>query len=165
MDFLLDVLRALSAAEVRAVVVGGVAVVIQGHPRLTVDLDLVLDLDDDNVRAALDVLKGQGLVPRLPVPPEQFADAETRARWRRDRGLVVFALHDPSNPLREVDLFAEEPIPFTELWEASNVVDVQGVPVRVASVEHLIAMKTAAGRPQDLADIAALEALRRDDGG
>jgi len=39
---------------------------------------------------------------------------------------------------------------------------VQDVPVRVASVEHLIAMKTEAGRPQDLADIAALRALRSD---
>ena len=32
--------------------------------------------------------------------------------------------------------------------------------VRIASIEHLITMKKAAGRPQDLADVAALEALR-----
>lgn len=38
------VLAALDAAEVRYVVVGGVAVVLHGHPRLTADLDLVIDL-------------------------------------------------------------------------------------------------------------------------
>ena len=36
--------------------------------------------------------------------------------------------------------------------------------VRVASVHHLVAMKRRAGRPQDIADIAALQALRDDDG-
>jgi hypothetical protein len=41
----------------------------------------------------------------------------------------------------------------------ASVLDVGGVPVPVASRRHLIAMKRAAGRPQDLADIAALEQL------
>jgi hypothetical protein len=156
---LLDLLTALHAAEVRAVVVGGVAVVLHGHPRLTADLDLVLDLTRENVNTALAVLREQGLVPRLPVPAQQFADPEIRNRWRRERHLTVFSLHDPADPRREVDLFAEAPLPFEELWEASKVVIVADVPVRVASIDHLIAMKQDAGRPQDLADIAALEAL------
>jgi hypothetical protein len=166
---ILDVLAALEAAGVRAVVVGGVAVVLHGHPRLTVDLDLVLDLARDNVAAALQVLTAQGLVPRLPVAAQAFADPVTRARWVADRALTVFSLHDPDNPLREVDLFAEEPLPFDELWADSQVVEVAGVGVRVASIDHLIMLKRRAGRPQDLADIDALERLRRergvDDGG
>jgi hypothetical protein len=145
MDFLLDLLRALDLAGVRAVVVGGVAVVLHGHPRLTVDLDLVLDLSDENVMKALAVLGAQGLVPRLPVPAEQFADAAARDRWRRDRELVVFSLHDPANPLREVDLFAHPPIPFEELWAASRLVTVADVPVRVAAIEHVEFIAVIAG--------------------
>jgi hypothetical protein len=162
---LLDLLEALHHADVRAVVVGGVAVVLHGHPRLTVDLDLVIDLADENVRSVLSVLGAHGLVPRLPVPAEQFADPETRERWRADRGLTVFSLHDPDDPLREVDLFAEPPLPFDQLWDASLVVDVAGVPVRVVGLEHLLAMKRQTGRPQDLVDVAALEALRKEDDG
>lgn len=160
----LDVLRALHEAEVRAVVVGGVAVVLHGHPRLTADLDLVLDLASQNVTAALTVLVQQGLRPRLPVAPEQFADPVIRERWQRERNLTVFSLHDPADPLREVDLLAESPLPFDELWDASRIVVVADVPVRVAGIDHLIAMKRAAGRPQDLADVVALEALRDDTG-
>lgn len=160
----LDVLAALHTAEVRAVVVGGVAVVLHGHPRLTADLDLVIDLATDNVVAVLDVLRDQGLRPRLPVAPEQFAVPEVRERWRRERHLTVFAMHDPADPRREVDLLAEPPLPFAELWDACRVVTVAGVPVRVASLDHLIVMKRAAGRPQDLADVVALEALREDAG-
>jgi hypothetical protein len=139
-------------------------VVLHGHPRLTADLDLVLDLDRDNVAAALDVLGRQGLVPRLPVPAADFADPAIRERWTRERGVTVFSLHDPDDPRREVDLFATEPVPFAELWDASHVVPVAGVDVRVASIDHLIAMKRQAGRPQDLADIVALEELRDDTG-
>lgn len=156
----LDVLRALHTAEVRAIVVGGVAVVLHGHVRLTADLDLAIDLATDNVLAVLGVLRDQGLRPRLPVAPEQFADPQIRDRWRRERHLTVFSMHDPADPRREVDLLAEPPLPFTELWDASHVVTVAGIPVRVASLDHIIAMKRAAGRPQDLADIVALEDLR-----
>lgn len=158
----LDVLRALHQAGVRAVVVGGVAVVLHGHLRMTADLDLVLDLSSDNVSSALAVLQRLGLRPRLPVPAEQFADAAVRERWRRERHLTVFSLHDPADPLREVDLFAQSPLPFEELWEASSVMLVDDVPVRVAAIDHLITMKRKAGRPQDLADVVALEALRDD---
>ena len=40
-----ELLSYLDAAGVRFVVVGGLAVVIHGHARLTVDIDLVLDLE------------------------------------------------------------------------------------------------------------------------
>lgn len=161
---LLDVLQALHHAEVRAVVVGGVAVVLHGHLRMTADLDLVLDLSPGNVVAALTVLEQQGLRPRLPVPAQQFADPATRERWQRERHLTVFSMHDPADPLREVDLLAEAPVPFEELWDASRIVTAGDVPIRVASLDHLIAMKRAAGRPQDVADVVALEALRDDPG-
>lgn len=156
---ILDLLAALNDAEVEYVVVGGVAVVLRGHVRATVDLDLALDLTADHLLPAMDVLRRQGLVPRLPVPAEQFADPEVRRAWVEDRNLVAFTLHDPSDALREVDLLATSPVPFEELLEGSSVVDVAGVPVRVASVAHLLRMKQAAGRPQDLADVAALSAL------
>ncbi|WP_022924611.1 hypothetical protein [Serinicoccus marinus] len=97
-------------------------------------------------------------MPRLPVAPEQFADPETRRTWVEERNLVAFTLHDPSDALREVDLLADTPLPFAALT-SSDIVDVDGVPVRVASVEHLVTMKRISGRAQDLADIEALSQL------
>jgi hypothetical protein len=78
-----DVFRALDAAGVRYVVVGGTAVVLQGHARLTVDLDLVVDLSPEQAAAAVTALTGIGLLARLPVDTESFADAATRARLGR----------------------------------------------------------------------------------
>ncbi|MFK5634019.1 MULTISPECIES: hypothetical protein [unclassified Ornithinimicrobium] len=156
---ILDLISALEVAGVSYVVVGGVAVVLRGHARMTVDLDLALDLAADNVLATMDVLREAGLMPRLPVPAEQFADPEVRRTWVEQRNLVAFSMHDPEDALREVDLLATTPVPFSALLAGSDVLRVDGVPVRVASVEHLIAMKRASGRPQDLADIDVLSEL------
>jgi hypothetical protein len=162
---LLEIIEALDVAGVRAVVVGGVAVVLHGHLRMTADLDLVIDLDHDNVICALDVLGGLGLRPRLPVPAEQFADAAVRERWITTQHLTVFSLHDPADPLREVDLFAEPPVPFDDLWRSSVLMRVGSQQVRVASVDHLIEMKRRADRPRDRDDIVALEEIRAEDTG
>lgn len=156
------VLRALAEAGVRFVVVGGFAVVLHGHPRLTADLDLVVDLEPDQIGAALRTLTGLGLVPLLPVAPEDFADPRTRRRWIQERNLRVFTLQDPSDPLLRVDLLAEVPTgvaEFADLYRRAPQVEMEGFAVRVASREDLIAMKRTVGRPQDRADIAALEQL------
>src|SRR5688572_26881345 len=156
-----EFLAHLAAADVRFVVVGGVAVVIHGHARLTVDIDLVLDLDPENVRRAIDSLTARGLRPLLPVNASDFANADIRRQWVENRNLQVFTLRDPNNSLLTVDLFAEEPIPFNELWSRADTVMLGGNPIRVASIEDLVAMKRAAGRPQDLLDIEKLEAIAR----
>lgn len=155
-----EVFAALAAAEVPYVVVGGTAVVLQGHARMTVDLDLVVDLEVDSVRRVLAALLGLGMRPRLPVDPYDFADPAVREQWRTERNLTVFSMYDPEDPFREVDLFAQDPLPFRELVADATTVDVEGVPVPVASVSHLIAMKRAVGRPRDLEDVAALERLQ-----
>lgn len=155
-----EVLAALARADVRFVVAGGVAVVLHGHPRMTADLDLVVDLAPAQVRRALDVFTGLGLEPTLPVDVREFAEPDTRRAWVDERGMTVFSLVAPDDPLHAVDLFAEPPAPFDELWDAARIVEVAGVEVPVASIDHLIRMKEAAGRPQDVADVAALRELR-----
>jgi hypothetical protein len=151
---------ALNVAGVRYVVVGGLAVVLHGHARMTVDVDLVVDLDDEQARRAIDALVGLGLRPRVPVDPKHFANPVMRERWIRDQRMQVFSMHDPSNPLRAVDLFVNHPVRFEDLWSRSIQMHLQDTSVRVASIPDLIRMKRLAGRPQDLLDIEQLEAIR-----
>ena len=151
--------KALNDAGVRYVVVGGLAVVLQGHARLTVDVDLVVDLDQQQALKAIDAMVGMGLRPRAPVNPRDFADRAIREGWIRDRGMQVFTLYDPSNPMRVVDLFVTHPVPFEQLWSRSDPFELRDTTVRVASIPDLIHLKRLAGRPQDHADIEHLEAI------
>lgn len=159
MSLIEPILRALEEANVRYVVVGGLATVLHGYPRLTVDIDLVVDLAPEEAIKAIDVLSGLGLVPRVPVPASDFADREKRETWIRDKNMRVFTMLDPNNPMRQVDLFVESPIPFDALWQRAEILSLRDTSVRVAAIEDIIAMKRTAARPQDLVDIEALQAI------
>jgi hypothetical protein len=90
-------LAAFNEAGVKYVAVGGLAVVLYGHSRLTADLDLVIALDRDNVLRAVSVLQGLGYAPRAPVKAELFADEALREEWIRERGMTVFSMVNHRN--------------------------------------------------------------------
>ena len=159
---LTDIFRALDDAEVRYLVVGGVAVVLHGYPRFTADVDLVVELTASNALAAIAALQTLDYRPRAPVRGEDFADEDIRASWREDKGLTVFSLWSPSYPGTEVDLFVEEPFDFGEAWarRLDALLD-DGTTVRVVGIDDLRALKASVGRPKDLDDIAQLDAIAR----
>lgn len=162
MSILEPLFEALNRANVRYVVVGGVAVVLHGYPRLTHDVDLIVDLAPEEAERTIEVLTALGLRTRVPLDPSGFADASIRAGWARDKHLIAFSLWDPVNPLRVVDLFIEHPIPFDALWEQSEIVELDTTTVRIASLPHLIELKRIAGRRRDRDDIEALELIQKE---
>lgn len=153
---------ALNEAHVDYVVVGGMAVILHGYLRATADLDLVIGLAPANCKRGLEALASIGFQPRLPVAIDEFADPRKREEWIEQRNMLVFQLWDPTNPMRSLDVFVKEPIAFDSLLRDAASKDINGVVVRVASIEHLIEMKQAAGRPRDLEDIAKLRQIRDD---
>lgn len=158
---LLAILTGLAQERVRFLVVGGVAVVLQGHPRFTADLDRVIDLERDNATKALGVLAGKGFRPRPAVALLDFADAEVRRAWVEEKGLTVFSLWSPNAPGTEVDLFVEEPFDFDSAYARADFVALGGTSVPVLSVADLIELKRKVARPKDLADVEALEEIAR----
>jgi len=155
-----EIFKALADANVDYVVVGGLAVILHGYLRATADLDLAIGLTPDNASRGMQSLASIGLRPRLPVTMEAFADADQRADWLNNRNMLVFPMWDPANPLRSVDVFINEPISFVLLLGNAVIKDLDGVPVPVASIAHLIEMKRISGRPRDLDDIDKLQQIR-----
>ncbi len=153
------IFEALSKARVRYLVVGGVAVVLHGYTRFTADLDLVVALEPENARAAMDALASLDYRPRAPVRATDFADPGLRKQWIEEKGLAVFSLWSGRFPATEVDVFVEEPMPFDEMAARGSEISLRGVPVAVAGIEDLILMKEKVGRPQDLQDAAELKRI------
>lgn len=154
----------LETGGVRYVVVGGLAVVLHGYARLTADIDLVVDQAPDEAPKAIRVLSSLGFVPRAPVNADDYADPDVRRAWFDEKGMRVLSLWDPHHPMREIDLFVENPIDFDLLYERSQLVALTTTTVRIASIEDLIQLKRIANRPEDQRDIEALQAIRRSKG-
>ncbi len=159
-----EIFKALADAEVQYVVVGGLAVIMHGHLRATRDLDLVIGLEPGNCAKGMAALASIGLRPRLPVTLAEFADPAKREDWASNRNMLVFQLWDPANPERSVNVFVREPLDFRTLLAHAVIKELDNVPIPVASILHLIALKQVAGRPRDLDDIEALRDIAADTG-
>ncbi|MFQ6093315.1 MAG: DUF6036 family nucleotidyltransferase [bacterium] len=156
-----EIFLKLNEKKVKYVVVGGVALVLHGVIRMTVDLDLMIKMEEDNVARFISAMEELGYKPKVPVPAEDFKNPAKRRQWRDEKGMEVLSFFHPEKPLRLVDVFVEEPIDYTEIDAAKKVVKAKGIDIPLVSIRHLKQLKSKSGREQDLADIEALEEIER----
>jgi hypothetical protein len=151
------IVAALNQGAVRYLIAGGLAVNAHGYIRTTQDIDLVVALEATNIVAAFDALATLGYRPLVPITAAQFADAEMRRGWIRDKGMKVLNFFSDRHRETNVDLFVTEPFDFEREYANALRGDLApGVGVRFVSLQTLIAMKAQAGRPRDLDDIQHL---------
>jgi hypothetical protein len=152
-----ELLERLVEAEIRFVAVGGLAVGAWGYVRATKDLDLVPDPALDNLERLATLLHGLG--GKVEVADGQLTGDAIRAFLKTgDRTLVV-------TDLGRVDVIQGHPqIPAFETLDANaTTVEVEGLPLRVCSFDHLLEMKRASNRPRDRDDLESLEAAQEDE--
>ena len=158
----LAALRALVAAGVRFVLIGGVAARIHGSPSLTRDVDVCYARDRDNVERLATVLRD--LHARLRGVDEDVAFVLD------GRTLLAGADFTFVTDVGDVDVLA---LPagvngYDELAAGAESVDLDGVSVLVASLDDLMRMKRSTGRAKDRAELEILAAIadeRSGDGG
>ncbi len=158
--FYLELFAALQRHRVEYVLIGGLAVSLHGIERATMDIDVTVATDPENLSALVGMARDLGLQPALPVALEALGDLELLRRWHRERHLQAFALRAPQHAGLHLDILLFPPVSFSELYERAVRFKAQDVPVIVASIEDLIALKAAVGRPIDLADIEHLKRLK-----
>jgi hypothetical protein len=149
-------LPALSEAGVEFIVVGGVAAIVHGSARLTLDLDVVYRRSPENIGRLATALTSFAPYLRGAPPGLPFRwDAETI-----ERGLN-FTLATSAGPL---DVLGEITGggTYETLIPHSRKLSVFGIECYCLGLDRLIQAKRDAGRPKDLEVIAELEALREE---
>lgn len=162
-----DLLRTLAEAEVDYVLVGGLAVALHGYQRVTMDVDVVLAMTPENLRRFIDCAKEAGLAPVIPVPIDSLARPELIEQWHREKGMLAFGLRKPDAMATVIDVLVSCAVPYADLRRDAVQVDIGPLHVPVASIDHLIAMKTGTGRSKDAIDVEELRKIqqeRHDDG-
>lgn len=139
----------LGAHGVQYVVVGGIAVQVHGHVRMTNDVDLIAAPDRSNLQRVADAL--HELEARVLNPGSEDLDITASMLPRA-------TLWQFSTPVGDIDLLHDAPgaASFQQLRARSLVIALGNHEVPIAGRDDLISMKRAAGRPVDLEDIAAL---------
>lgn len=155
-----DLIKMLEDAGVDYVLVGGLAVALHGYRRVTMDVDVVLALDEDNVRRFVSAARSAGLQPVIPVDIESLARPELLEQWHREKGMPAFGLRKPEGMATIIDVLIRPVVPYEQLRRDAATVDVGPLKIPVPSIDHLIAMKTGTGRGKDAVDIEELQKLK-----
>ncbi len=135
-----DFARWLEPYAGRVSLIGGIAVVYLGRPRMTRDIDALFWIEDDEVKTLLQSGAGFGWKPRLP-------DALEFALENR----VLLVWHEATQIEADLSLGM---LPFEELaTQNARPRDIGGFWVPLPRPEDLVIMKIIAGRPRDIADV------------
>jgi len=155
-----DLIKVLDAAKVDYVLVGGLAVALHGYQRVTMDVDVVLAMDRNNLRRFIDCAKLASLSPVIPVDIESLAEPDLIDRWYREKGMLAFGLRTPGAIATVIDVLVKPVVAFPDLKRDASLIAIGPLRVPVASIEHLITMKTGTGRSKDIIDIEELRKIQ-----
>ena len=155
-----NLINMLAEAKVEFVLVGGLAVALHGYQRVTMDVDVVLAMGADNLHKFLSVAKACGLRPTIPVDLDALANPKLIERWYQEKGMLAFSLRGSEAMATVMDILVRPVVSFDDLRRDATMVKVGLITIPVASIEHLIEMKTGTGRSKDLIDIEELRKIQ-----
>jgi hypothetical protein len=143
-------LAKLARAEVKFIIVGGVAVALNGFVRTTEDVDILIESSVENIRRMLDELIdfGEGHARELSI--DDFSDSEGAVRIIEDFPLDVFTVLRGQR--------------YTDLVGSTKTTRIDDVDVRYLDAEALIALKRDSQRDQDRIDVSALRSIQEQEG-
>ena len=158
--FYVDLFSTLTRHKVDYLLIGGLAVSLHGVERATMDVDITVAMNPDNLSSLIAAAEELDLTPVLPVPLEALGNLELLKLWHAERHLEAFALRTPELAGVTVDVLLFPPVEFDGMVHRAIVFDVADTPIQVASIDDLIALKQAVGRPVDLSDIEHLKRIK-----
>lgn len=152
----IEAFKVLRANEVDFLVIGGMAATLWGSPSVTRDLDICYSCDEGNLkRLASALAEMKASLRGAPDGVPFILDAKTLAMGDHFTLNTVFGPLDCLGHPAGVG-------GFEEMKPHAVSVDLDDVSVDVASLDDLISMKRAAGRPKDRAEMEILGALREE---
>jgi len=155
----LGIFRELNNKGIKYIVAGGMAVNLHGIPRATYDIDLLLYLEDRNLKKFLILLKEWGFRPRVPVDIMDFADKKKRQDWIKNKNMKAFNLINPDWAIREIDVIVNTPVDYRKAVKNARIIKFYNVDIPIISIADLILMKSSSDRGQDKDDIRHLKKL------
>lgn len=158
--FYFDILKGLFEADVKYLVVGGLAVNLHGLPRMTSDLDIVLYPEKENILKAVEVFSKLGYVPLQPINPYDLASEEKRSAWIREKNMLAFNFHKKDADYRSIDVVIKCDFDLEVAFKNAETRRAGGIEICLAPIDSIIEMKSASGRLHDKSDVAALETIK-----
>lgn len=141
-----EFLRSLNSNKVEYLLIGGYAVILNGHIRNTNDLDVCVSSDPENAKRVVKALVEFGFtVPGLD-----------ESLFTKPKSVVRMGFP----PIKIEIINYLEGVDFEDAYKGRKAIRVGDLDISLINIDDLIANKRSVGRLQDLADVEKLEKLR-----
>lgn len=144
----------LKKSKINYAIAGGYAVALHGAVRGTLDIDLLVELNTENLKNIEKAMHELGLTSRLPIDANEIA--MFRIEFIEKRNLKVWTFQNLSMPTEIIDILINYDLKDFRITSKRSMFG----SINIVNIDDLIKMKREAGRPQDVADIEALEKIK-----
>src|SRR3989344_93704 len=153
-------LRTLNTAKIDYVVCGGAAVVMFGFTRMTIDLDLIVSLEKDNLSKLYDTLLRLGYKTRVPVKKDEFIQKEILAKLAKEKNMKVLSFYDPKDSFKTIDVGVNLPN-IDNILKRKKFIKAGNFNIPIIFIDDLIKMKEDLARPKDIIDAENLKKIKQ----
>lgn len=160
MDYI-GIFEQLHRHNVKYLLCGGLAVNIYGIPRMTADIDLILDFDKENLKQFEICLVNTFYQSQIPISLSLLSEQQERIKLVKEKNLIAFSYFNTKGNVMSMDVLIDVPLNFDEMWARKNTRTSEGIDIHLVSVDDLIKLKTYSNRKQDLDDIYLLSQLKK----
>lgn len=138
-------LKLLNENEVKYVVIGATSFSVHGYARATMDIDIFIEPSPENIKKVRKALQSFGY---------DLEDVSEQDMLENKLLLRQYLVETDIHPF-------VKGVNFEEVWNNRVIDEISGIPVNFSSLDDLIKMKKAAGRPKDVEDLKALKELKK----
>lgn len=155
-----ELFKELDSKKIRYLICGGMAVNIYGIPRMTADIDLLLDFEERNISDFEKMMEELNYQPQIPFSLKNLIDKSKRIEVIKERNLIAFSFFNSVSNTMNVDVLIDVPMTFEELWNNRELRNVEDYKVHLVSINDLIELKKYSNRIQDQKDILLLSKIK-----
>lgn len=160
MDYI-GIFELLHKHNVRYLLCGGLAVNIYGVPRMTADIDLILDFDYENLKQFEICVVDAFYQSQIPISLSLLSAEQERIKLIKEKNLIAFSYFNTKSNIMSMDVLIDIPLGFAEMWERKTTRTTEDIDVHIVSVDDLIKLKEYSNRKQDIDDIYLLSQLKK----
>lgn len=144
-----DFIKALNNQDVKYIMVGGMAVILHGHARVTGDMDIWVERTIENYEKLVKTFQEFGM-PVFDMTLKKFLNVKENDVFSFGR-----------NPVGIDIMTAVKGLDFDEAYSLSTIFDDDSLLIRIVHINHLIQAKKTSGRLKDLDDINQLQKRKK----
>lgn len=155
----LQLFTTLNRYNVKYLICGGLAVNIYGIPRMTADIDILLDFEEINLSGFENAVKTLFYQSSIPISLQTFVSKKERDKASKEKNLIAYSFFNSQAGFVNLDVLIDVPVEFQNLWKNKTEKKTNDVVLNLVSIEDLILLKKYANRIQDQNDVLLLSRL------